>query len=154
MGIRVGLIGFGTVGQAVARRLTNGRDSRVRLVRVCTRRGGRARRGWLPPSVGWSERFESLLARDIDGFDARAKLSILCSVGLGVRVRPAEIPCASIAHITSDDLARARAAGCAIRQVSSAERIDGRPDRGEARPGLSWLPRPTIASTALSERTA
>jgi homoserine dehydrogenase len=343
MGIRVGLIGFGTVGQAVARRLTDGHDSRVRLVRVCAHRGGRTRPGWLPRSVGWSDRFESLLApdidvvvelvggveqarrwthqallagksvvtankhlvaehgpeilslaarqgctfrfegavaggvpivravedglagdrlvrvtgilngtcnyvltrmehgrlsfaaalaeaeakgfaeadptADIDGFDARAKLSILCSVGLGVRVHPTEIPCASIAGITADDLARARTLGCTIRQVSSAERVDGRPDRVKAsvgparvaldgplaraegcqnvvivagelggetvfagqgaggnptavavlsdvlaigvvgddrrpvRPGLSWLPRPPIASTAHFERT-
>ncbi len=343
MGIRVGLIGFGTVGQAVARRLTNGRDSRVRLVRVCARRGGRTRPDWLPRSVGWSESFDSLLsadidvvvelvggveparrwthqalvagksvvtankqlvaehgpeilslaarqgcalrfegavaggvpivravqdglagdrlvgvtgilngtcnyvltrmehdglsfadslaeaqargfaeadpAADVDGFDARAKLSILCSVGFGIRVRPAEIPCASIARVTADDLLRARDSGCTIRQVSSAERIDGRPDRVKAsvgpvrvpldgplaraegcqnvvivagelggetvfagqgaggnptavavvsdvlaiaaggerrrptRPGLSWLPRPPIASTAFFERT-
>jgi hypothetical protein len=80
MGIRIGLIGFGTVGQAVARRLTDGRDSRLRLVRVCARAGGRIRPDWLARSVGWS---------------------------------------------------------------------NGRTDR----PVISWLPRPPIASTALSERT-
>ena len=268
MGIRVGLIGLGTVGQAVARRLTDGRDSRMRLVRVCGRRGGRPRPAWLPRSVGWSERFESLLApdidvvvelvggveqarrwthqallagksvvtankqlvaehgpeilslsarqqcafryegavaggvpivravqdglagdrlvrvtgilngtcnyvltrmehdglsfadalaeakargfaeadptADIDGFDARAKLSILCSVGFGVRVHPAEIPCASIARITADDLSRARASGCTIRQVSSAERVEGQPGRvnGSVGPALVALDGP------------
>lgn len=66
MGIRVGLIGFGTVGQAVARRLTDGRDRRLRLVRVCARAGGRTGPDWLAGSVGWSDRFDSLLAPDIN----------------------------------------------------------------------------------------
>ena len=264
MGIRAGLIGFGTVGQAVARRLTGGRDSRVRLVRVCTRAGGRPRPAWLPRSVGWSDRFDLLLAPDVDvvielvggieqarrwahrallagksvvtankqlvaehgpeilslaarqhcrfryegavaggvpiiravqdglagdrllrvtgilngtcnyilsrmdrgglsfadalaeakaggfaeadpaadieGLDARAKLAILCSVGFGVRVRPAEIPCQSIAHITAEDLARARASGRTIRQVSSAEREEAQPGRVKASVGPTLVP--------------
>jgi homoserine dehydrogenase len=259
MGLRIGLIGFGNVGQAVARRLTDGRDPRLRLVRVCARTGGRTRPDWLPRSVGWSDRFDSLLAHDIDlvvelvggveqarrwaqlallagkavvtankqlvaehgpeilslaarqrcafryegavaggvpiiravqdglagdrlfrvtgilngtcnyilsrmehggvsfadalaeaaargfaeadpaadieGLDARAKLSILCGVGFGVRVRPADIPCASIAGVTADDLAHARASGCTIRQVASAERDAERPGRVKASVG-------------------
>jgi homoserine dehydrogenase len=259
MALRVGLIGLGTVGQSVARLLTNGRDRHARLVRVCTRPDGRPRPGWLSPSVGWTSRFESLLepdvdvvvelvggiepargwveralragksvvtankqlvaehgseilslaarqrcafrfegavaggvpviravqdglagdrlvsitgilngtcnyiltrmehdrwtfaealgdakargyaeadpAADVDGLDARAKLAILCSVGFGIRVHPSEIPCASIAGVTADDLARAHASGCTIRQVSRAERVDGRPDRVTASVG-------------------
>lgn len=264
MGIRIGLIGFGTVGQAVARRLTDGRDKRLRLVRVCARAGGRTRPDWLARSVGWSDRFDSLLApdidvvielvggvdqarrwvhlallagksvvtankqlvaehgpeihslaarqrcafrfegavaggvpiiramqdglagdrlvrvsgilngtcnyvlsrmerggmafaealaeaqahgfaeadptADIDGLDARAKLSILCGVGFGVRVRPGEIPCASIARVTANDLARARASGCTIRQVSSAERDEERPGSVKASVGPTLVP--------------
>ena len=264
MGIRVGLIGFGTVGQAVARRLTDGRDRRLRLVRVCARAGGRARPDWLAGSVGWSDRFDSLLAPDIDlvielvggieqarrwahlallagksvvtankqlvaehgpeiqslaarqrcafryegavaggvpviravqdglagdrlvrvsgilngtcnyvlsrmeqaglafadalaeakargfaeadptadieGLDARAKLAILCGVGFGIRVRPDEIPCTSIARVTENDLARARASGCTIRQLSIAEREEGRPGGVKASVGPTLVP--------------
>ncbi len=264
MGIRIGLIGFGTVGQAVARRLTDGREPRLRLVRVCARAGGRTRPDWLDRSVGWSDRFDSLLAPDIDvvielvggvdqarrwvhlallagksvvtankqlvaehgpeihslaarqrcafryegavaggvpiiramqdglagdrllrvtgilngtcnyvlsrmerggrafadalaeaktrgfaeadptadieGLDARAKLSILCGVGFGIRVRPAEIPCTSIARITAADLARAGASGCTIRQVSIAERDEERPGRVKASVGPTPVP--------------
>jgi homoserine dehydrogenase len=255
MAVRVGLIGFGTVGQSVARLLTSGRDDRARLVRVCTRPDGRARPDWLSPSVGWSDRFESLLesdidvvvelvgginpahewvqrallarksvvtankhlvaehgpelasiaarqhrsfrfegavaggvpvvravqdglagdrlvriagilngtcnyiltrmeserlsfadalaeaqargyaetdpAADVDGIDARAKLAILCGIGFGIRVRPADIPCDSIAGVTWESLKRAHASGCTIRQVSIARRC------GEARLGMT-----------------
>lgn len=264
MPVGVGLIGFGTVGQSVARLLTSGRDHRARLVRVSARPGGRPRPGWLPTSVGWSERFDSLLAPDIDvvvelvggidpahewsrrallagksvvtankqlvaehgpellalastqqrsfrfegavaggvpviravqdglsgdrlvriagilngtcnyilsrmesdglsfdraleeaqargfaeadpaadvdGLDARAKLSILCSVGFGVRVRPSAIPCASIAGVTADDLAKARDEGFAIRQISVAELADGSPRRVKASVGPTRVP--------------
>lgn len=264
MATRVGLIGFGTVGQSVARLLTNGRDRRARLVRVCTRPNGRARPGWLSLSVDWSDRFESLLQPDIDvvvelvggidparewthrallagksvvtankqlvaefgpelasvaarqgrsfrfegavaggvpviravqdglagdrlvritgilngtcnyilsrierdqlsfhdalkeaqargyaesdptadieGLDARAKLAILCSIGFGIHVRPSDIPCASIAGVTSDDLAHAHASGCTIRQVSSAERADGTPHGVKASVGPAAVP--------------
>jgi homoserine dehydrogenase len=244
--------------------MTDGRDPRLRLVRVCARAGGRARPDWLARSVGWSDRFDSLLAPDIDvvielvggveqarqwtrlallagksvvtankqlvaehgpeilslaarqrrafryegavaggvpiiravqdglagdwllrvtgilngtcnyvlsrmeqdglvfaealaeaqargfaeadptadieGLDARAKLAILCGVGFGARVRPAEIPCASIARITAEDLARARASGRTIRQVSSAEREEGQPGRVKASVGPTLVP--------------
>jgi homoserine dehydrogenase len=264
MATRVGLIGFGTVGQSVARLLTSGRDGRARLVRVSTRPNGRSRPDWLSRAVGWSDRFESLLEADIDvivelvgginparewinrallagksvvtankqlvaeygpdlvwtaarqhqsfrfegavaggvpviravqdglagdrlvrisgilngtcnyiltrmererlsfadalaeatargyaeadpavdvgGFDARAKLAILCGIGFGIRVRPSEIPCASIEDVTAEDLARAHASGCTIRQVSSAERVDGAPRGLTASVGPALVP--------------
>jgi homoserine dehydrogenase len=249
MAVRVGLIGVGTVGQSVARRLLGERETCVRLTRVCTRPGGRPRPGWLPTAVGWTDRFDALLesdidvvvelvggltparewierallagksvvtankqllaeagpdlsalaarqqcrlrfegavgggvpiiravedglagdrlvrivgvlngtcnyiltrmeqeglsfadalaeaqargyaepdpAADVDGLDARAKLTILCAVAFGTRVDPRDIPCASIATVTPAALARARAAGFAVRQVSQAERLPG-----------------------------
>jgi homoserine dehydrogenase len=264
MAARVGLIGFGTVGQSVTRLLTDGRDRRARLVRICTRPNGRTRPGWLSPSVGWTDRFESLLdadvdvvvelvgglqparewvhralragksvvtankqlvaehglelrslaarqqrafrfegavaagvpviravqdglagdrlvsitgilngtcnyiltrmeserlpfadaleearargyteadpAADVDGLDARAKLAILCGIGLGIRVRPSEIPCTSIASVTADDLANAHASGCTIRQVSNAARVEGSPHRVNASVGPARVP--------------
>ncbi|MBE3095624.1 MAG: homoserine dehydrogenase, partial [Planctomycetes bacterium] len=62
---------------------------------------------------------------DVEGFDARAKLAILCAIGLGVWVNPRDIPCASIAGLGPDDFRDARVAGCTIRQVSRAERSVG-----------------------------
>lgn len=59
---------------------------------------------------------------DIDGLDAQAKLTILCAVGLGCRLRAADIPCRSISIVQPIDFAYAQHLGCAIRQVSWAER--------------------------------
>jgi homoserine dehydrogenase len=77
---------------------------------------------------------------DVEGLDARAKLAILCGVGFGIRVRPAEIPCASIAGVTANDLARARAGGRAIRQVSTAVLVEGARPRVVASVGPTLLP--------------
>ncbi len=263
MALMVGLVGFGTVGQAVARRLLGEHAGDVRLARVCVR-PGRARPPWLPPSVGWTDRFEALLQPDVDvvvelvgglaparhwieqallsgksvvtankqliaeagpdlsvlaarqqcrlrfegavgggvpviravqdglagdrivrvsgvlngtcnyiltrmereglsfaeglaeaqargyaesdssadvaGFDARAKLTILCAVALGTRLEPREVACASIEPITGDDFARAHAAGCTIRQVSRAERLPESPSRARASVGPALVP--------------
>jgi homoserine dehydrogenase len=252
MALRVGLVGFGTVGQSVARRLVEGDAGGIRLVRVCGRRGGRERPAWLPWSVGWTTRFDDLVSRDIDvvvelvggiqparrwlhgallagkgvvtankqlvaehgpellalaarrgcgfryeaavaggvpvvraiehglagdrlvrvtgivngtcnyvltrmeqaglpfaealaeaqslgyaetdptadveGLDARAKLAILCGIAFGIRLRPRDIECRSMAHVTPDDIARARAQGCAVRQIASASRSIGSAD--------------------------
>jgi homoserine dehydrogenase len=264
MAVGIGLVGFGTVGQSVARLLAGTRVERARLVRVCVRPGGRPRPGWLPATVGWTDQFESLLeadvdvvvelvgglqparqwarrallsgrsvvtankqlvaehglelralasrrqlaflfegavgggvpiiravqvglagdrivriagilngtcnfvltrmeddglpfedavaeakargyaeadpTADIDGLDARAKLAILCSIGFGVEVRPSQIPCTSIAGVTPFDLAQAKSAGLAIRQLSTAELLDGVPSRVRASVGPALLP--------------
>ncbi len=66
MRLRVGLIGLGTVGSAVARRLVHGDQQRLQLVRVCRRPGRRDRPGWLAASVDCTDRFDALLAPDID----------------------------------------------------------------------------------------
>ncbi len=47
MSLRVGLVGFGTVGQSVARALASDHRQRIRLARVCARPGGRSRPSWL-----------------------------------------------------------------------------------------------------------
>jgi homoserine dehydrogenase len=66
---RVGIVGFGTVGQAVARILT-GRAGRpapeLRLAAVCNRRIARKRVSWVPEDVAWTERIEDVLASDAD----------------------------------------------------------------------------------------
>jgi homoserine dehydrogenase len=267
MSLRIGLVGFGTVGQSVAKRLLqDGR--RARLVRVCGRPGGRERPSWLPASVGWTTRFDAVVAPDIDavvelvggiqparqwlhkallsgksvvtankqlvadygpellalaarrgcafryegavaggipviraiedglagdrlvrvtgvlngtcnyiltrieqaglpfdqalreaqalgyaeadptadieGFDARAKLAILCQVAFGIHLRPSDIACESIAGITPAEFEQARAQGCTVRQVSTAARVEGAPHQvvASVRPTLVPLDSP------------
>ncbi|MDO8834804.1 MAG: hypothetical protein Q7V01_04375, partial [Vicinamibacterales bacterium] len=52
----VALLGFGTVGRAVAARLVAGVHPGVRLRRICTRRvdAVRAASTWIPPDVSWT----------------------------------------------------------------------------------------------------
>ena len=63
---------------------------------------------------------------DVGGFDARSKLAILMRLAMRVQVDPEEIIPRSIAAITPVDFSYARDLGCTIRQVSRAERVDGR----------------------------
>ena len=60
---------------------------------------------------------------DVDGFDAQAKLAILCAVGLRRRVDPSAIPCRTIRGLVASDFQAARTLGCVIRQVSEAEPV-------------------------------
>ncbi len=86
MAINVGLIGFGTVGQALSRRLLHGPPGGLRLTRVCLQRS-RERPFWLPHAVDCVDQFEALLSPDIDvaGGDATAVavMSDLLSIGGG-----------------------------------------------------------------------
>jgi len=58
---------------------------------------------------------------DIDGLDARAKLTILARVGLHCNVRPESIVARSISKIDSVDFEYAHQLGYTIRQISWAE---------------------------------
>lgn len=58
---------------------------------------------------------------DIDGLDARAKLTILARVGLHCTVQPDEIVAQSISAIEAIDFEYANQLGCTIRQISWAE---------------------------------
>jgi homoserine dehydrogenase len=58
---------------------------------------------------------------DIDGLDARAKLTILARVGLHCNVRAEDISARSISAIDSVDFEYANQLGCTIRQISWAE---------------------------------
>jgi homoserine dehydrogenase len=58
---------------------------------------------------------------DIDGLDARAKLTILARVGLHCNVTAENITARSIAAIDSVDFEYANQLGCTIRQISWAE---------------------------------
>ena len=58
---------------------------------------------------------------DLDGEDARAKLSILCALAFGLRVDPAHIDIRSSASIGAVEFAQARKRGATIRQIAHAE---------------------------------
>jgi homoserine dehydrogenase len=58
---------------------------------------------------------------DIDGLDARAKLTILARVGLHCNVEPETITVQSISRIEAIDFEYASQLGCTIRQISWAE---------------------------------
>lgn len=57
---------------------------------------------------------------DVDGYDARAKITILSRVALGANVDPLTVECRSIRPITAVDLHYAAELGCTIRQISHA----------------------------------
>jgi homoserine dehydrogenase len=58
---------------------------------------------------------------DVDGYDARAKITILSRVALGADVDTETVMCRSIRPITAVDLRYAAELGCTIRQISHAE---------------------------------
>jgi homoserine dehydrogenase len=62
---------------------------------------------------------------DVGGFDARAKLSILMRLALGVAVDPEEITPIPITAIAAVDFSYARDLGCTIRQIARADRAGG-----------------------------
>jgi homoserine dehydrogenase len=62
---------------------------------------------------------------DIDGLDARAKITILARVGLHCHVAANSIVARSISAIDAVDFEYANQLGCTIRQISQAELRDG-----------------------------
>lgn len=58
---------------------------------------------------------------DIDGFDARAKLTILARSAFGLDVSAAQISARSIREIEKVDFSHAHDLGCTIRQISRAQ---------------------------------
>ena len=66
-GTRVALLGFGTVGQSVARILCSGEVPGVQLTHICNRSVARKRVDWVPASVRWTESPEEIIgASDVD----------------------------------------------------------------------------------------
>ena len=67
--LKVGLFGFGTVGQAVARLICGGHHvatASLRLVTVFNRDIQRKRVDWTPPDVLWTESVDEALGSDLD----------------------------------------------------------------------------------------
>ena len=67
---------------------------------------------------------EADASEDLDGGDARAKLSILALAGLQVRVSPEDIRARSIRTIEAVDFDYSAELGCTIRQISRADLKD------------------------------
>jgi homoserine dehydrogenase len=63
---RVALIGFGTVGRAVARILCEGGNRTLRLTHICNRNFERKKQPWVPGDVAWTDDVESVLKSDVD----------------------------------------------------------------------------------------
>jgi|TARA_B100002003_G_scaffold192369_1_gene181598 homoserine dehydrogenase len=65
-GCTVGIAGFGTVGQAVARILSSGIHPGLRLTHVCNRNVARKQADWVAPEVVWTESFDELVNSQVD----------------------------------------------------------------------------------------
>ncbi|HKT80830.1 MAG TPA: homoserine dehydrogenase [Vicinamibacterales bacterium] len=62
---RVALLGFGTVGQSVARILCSGELPSLQLTHIFNRNVSKKRVDWIPPSVVWTESADEVLASDV-----------------------------------------------------------------------------------------
>ena len=61
---RVALIGFGTVGRAVAKILCERPDQSLRLTHICNRNVERKKQPWVPSDVVWTDDAQSVLKSD------------------------------------------------------------------------------------------
>jgi homoserine dehydrogenase len=66
---------------------------------------------------------------DVQGYDARAKLAILCAVGFRMPVAPEAILCRPITLVDAIDFRYAGELGCTIRQISQAAIDEAAPGR-------------------------
>jgi homoserine dehydrogenase len=64
--VRVALIGFGTVGRAVAKILCENGNSSLRLTHICNRNVERKKQPWVANDVIWTDDVESVLKSDVD----------------------------------------------------------------------------------------
>ena len=62
----VGIVGFGTVGQAVARVLESNLHPNLRLTHICNRQIANKKVDWVSSEVIWTDSFESLLKSPVD----------------------------------------------------------------------------------------
>jgi homoserine dehydrogenase len=63
---RVALVGFGTVGRAVAKILCENANASLRLTHICNRNFARKKQSWVPSDVIWTDDFQVLLDSDAD----------------------------------------------------------------------------------------
>ena len=65
-GCRVALIGFGTVGRAVAKILYENGSGSLRLTHICNRNVEKKKQPWVPSDVVWTDDVQSVLNSDVD----------------------------------------------------------------------------------------
>lgn len=65
-GCRVALIGFGTVGRAVAKILFENGDRALRLTHICNRNVERKKQPWVPGDVIWTDDVDVVLRSGVD----------------------------------------------------------------------------------------
>ena len=63
---RVALVGFGTVGKAVAKILCERKDGLLRLTHICNRNFERKKQSWIPSDVIWTDDFDFILSSEVD----------------------------------------------------------------------------------------
>ena len=64
--MKVGLIGFGTVGRSVAKLLSNDVDGPLMLTHICNRNIQKKRVAGLPAGIRWAESADEVIASDVD----------------------------------------------------------------------------------------
>ena len=64
--LRIGLVGFGTVGRSVAKLLSADHHDSLALAAICVRNVKKKKVGWVPRHVRWTENFDDLLSPDVD----------------------------------------------------------------------------------------
>lgn len=64
--LSIALLGFGTVGRAVARVLASGRHPSLRLLLIFNREVARKRVTWVPPEVVWTDCIDEVFASPAD----------------------------------------------------------------------------------------
>ena len=63
---RVALIGFGTVGRAVAKILCESGNPSLKLTHICNRNVEKKKQAWVPSDVIWTDDVQSVLKSDVD----------------------------------------------------------------------------------------
>ena len=63
---RVALIGFGTVGRAVAKILCESENKSLRLTHICNRNFEKKKQPWVPTGVLWTDDVQSILNSNVD----------------------------------------------------------------------------------------
>lgn len=62
---------------------------------------------------------------DIEGYDARSKLSIFATLASKQHIKPGSISCEGIARLTLENIASAKEKGCVIKLLASARQDEG-----------------------------
>lgn len=64
--LKVAIVGFGTVGQAVARLLIEGDHKRLQLTHIVNRNIDRKKVDWIPPTVVWTDEMGQVMSSNAD----------------------------------------------------------------------------------------